>query len=52
MGRVGGVGYEEAGEDPVVEAVFENVGCRHCGVAEAVHEEGFQLAFEEVEGYG
>lgn len=53
-GRVGRgvdeVGDFEAGEEPVVSAVFEDVGSGHGSAAEAVDEEGLQLSFEEVEG--
>ena len=47
-GRVGEVGDQEAGEQPVVGGVFEDVQEGHCGEGEAVHEEGFELALEEV----
>ena len=32
-------------------AVFEEVKERHCGGGKAVEEEGFEFAFEKVEGY-
>ena len=44
------VGDVESGQDPVVRAVLEDVPHGHCGKAEAVHEEGLELAFGEVEG--
>ena len=32
--------------------VLEDVKGRHCGIAEAVHEDCLELAFEEVQGDG
>ena len=48
-GQVDPVGHVQAGEEPVVGAVFEDVEGGHGGRAEAVDEEGFQFAFGEVE---
>lgn len=45
VGGVGGVSDGEAGEEPVVGAVFEEVEEGHCGGGEAVDEEGFEDAF-------
>lgn len=51
-----GVGAEnpvcdvEAGQDPVVGAVLEDVASGHGGIAEAVNEDGLELAFQEVDG--
>lgn len=46
---VGEVGDQHAAEKPVVGGVFEDVGVRHGGEGEAVDEDGFQLALEEVQ---
>lgn len=51
VGAVGGVSDCEAGEEPVMGAVFEEVEEGHCGGGEAVDEEGFEDSFGEVEGY-
>ena len=53
VGRFGGggggaidpVGHVEAGEEPVVCGIFEDVEEGHGGRGEAVNEEGFELAF-------
>lgn len=50
-GAVGEDGDVQAGEEPIVEAVLDEVEQRHRGGGEAVDEEGFQLAFQEVQGY-
>lgn len=49
-GRVDEVGDQDSGEDPVVGGVFEDVEGGHGGIAEAVHQEGLDFAFEKVEG--
>lgn len=48
---VGEEGDVQARQQPVVGAILEEVEQRHRGGGEAVHEEGFQLAFQEVQGY-
>lgn len=48
---IGGVSDCEAGEEPVVRAVFVEVEEGHRGGGEAVEEEGFEDSFEEVEDY-
>lgn len=50
-GRVGEVSDQHAGEEPIVGRVFEDVEEGHGGEGEAVDEEGFQLALEEVQDY-
>lgn len=40
----------EACQEPIMRAVFEDVACRHGRIAEAVDEDGFILAFQEVRG--
>ena len=47
-GRVHGVGAEETRKDPVEGAVFEDVAGRHGAGGELMHEEGFELALDEV----
>lgn len=47
--RVDKIGGEDAGEEPVVSGVFENVECWHSAIAEAVDEEGLELALDEVQ---
>lgn len=48
---VGPEGDVQSGQQPVVGAVFEEVEEGHCGGGEAVEEEGFEFAFQEVQGY-
>ena len=50
IGAVDPEGHVQAGEKPVVGRVSEDVEDRHCCGGEAMEEEGFELAFEEV-GY-
>lgn len=40
----------KAGQDPVVGAVLEDVAGGHRGIAEAMDENRFELAFQEVDG--
>lgn len=42
-------GHVQAREQPVVRAVLDDVARRHGGGGEAVHEERFEFAFEEVQ---
>jgi len=44
------VGDIETGQHPVVSAILEDVASRHGGAAEAVHEDSFILALQEVQG--
>lgn len=48
-GRVGEVGNQHAGEEPVVGGVLEDVEEGHGCEREAVDEEGFELALDEVQ---
>ena len=50
-GPVDPVGHVEAGEEPVVGGVLENIEGGHGGGGEAVDEERFEFAFEEVDCY-
>lgn len=47
--RVGWVCDQQASQNPVVKRVLENVACRHCRIAEAVHEQCLELSFEEMQ---
>lgn len=49
VGRVGEVCDQDAGEQPVVGGVLEDVQERHGGEREAVDEEGLELALDEVQ---
>lgn len=49
VGRVGEVCDQDAGEQPVVGGVLEDVEERHGSQGEAVDEEGLELALEEVQ---
>lgn len=48
--RIGNVCDQQASQHPVVAAILEDVEGGHGGIAEAVDEDGFEFAFEEVEG--
>ena len=48
-GRVGEVGDQDAGEEPVVSGVLEDVEERHGGQREAVDEESLELALDKVQ---
>lgn len=51
-----GVGTEnpicdvEAGQNPIVGAVLDNIASGHGGIAEAVDKDGLKLAFQEMDG--
>lgn len=47
-GRVDEVSNQHSRQDPVVRAIFDDVGSRHRSSAEAVDEEGLQLPLQEV----
>lgn len=40
----------EASQDPIVGAILEDVARRHRSIAETVDEDGFELAFQEMDG--
>ncbi len=48
VGAIRPVCEVEAGQEPVVRAVFENVARGHGGEGEAVQENGFELALDEM----